>query len=103
MDEIRANRVQGVLSIGLPLRAVEWMSAQGVALVAFGGEGPASVNLSAVDMVSWACKRWHHAVAPVGVVERTVERAMARTGVRQPSRAIVWKRKPFDANWPRAD
>jgi DNA-binding LacI/PurR family transcriptional regulator len=51
MDDIRANRVQGVLTVGVPLEAVEWMSAQGVALVAFGGWGPASVNMNGADIV----------------------------------------------------
>jgi DNA-binding LacI/PurR family transcriptional regulator len=45
MDDICAGRVQGVLTIGLPTETVDWMSQQGVAVVAFAGEGPVSVNV----------------------------------------------------------
>jgi DNA-binding LacI/PurR family transcriptional regulator len=56
MDDIREGRVQGVLTVGLPVRAVQWVSEQGVAVVAFAGEGPASVNLDSVDVVELGIK-----------------------------------------------
>ncbi len=51
MDDIRTGLVQGVLTVGLPIAAVQWISDQGVAVVAFAGEGPVSVNLDGVDVV----------------------------------------------------
>ncbi len=51
MDDIRANRVQGALTVGVPLQAIEWMSAQDVAVVAFAGLGPVSVNMDGADLV----------------------------------------------------
>lgn len=51
MDDIRAGRVQGVLTVGLPVETVEWISKQGAAVVAFAGEGPVSVNLACEDIV----------------------------------------------------
>ena len=51
MDDISAGRVQGVLTVGLPVQAVEWMSRQGAAVVAFAGQGPVSVNLDGADVV----------------------------------------------------
>jgi DNA-binding LacI/PurR family transcriptional regulator len=51
MEDIRAGRVQGLLTVGLPVQTVEWMSRQGAAVVAFAGEGPVSVNLDGVDVV----------------------------------------------------
>jgi DNA-binding LacI/PurR family transcriptional regulator len=51
MDDIRAGRVQGVLGVGLPMRAVDWMNEQGVAVVEFAGKGALSVNMNAVDVV----------------------------------------------------
>jgi hypothetical protein len=44
IGDIRAGRVQGVLAVGLPIQAVEWMSEQGVAVVEFAGKGPRSVG-----------------------------------------------------------
>jgi DNA-binding LacI/PurR family transcriptional regulator len=43
--------VQGVLTVGLPDQAVEWVSEQGTAVVAFAGLGRVSVNLDGVDVV----------------------------------------------------
>jgi hypothetical protein len=51
MEDIRAGRVQGVLTVGLSAASVEWMSGQGAAVVAFAGQGPVSVNLDGVDVV----------------------------------------------------
>jgi DNA-binding LacI/PurR family transcriptional regulator len=51
VDDIRAGRVQGVLTVGLPVQTVEWMSRQGAAVVAFAGGGPVSVNLNGTDVV----------------------------------------------------
>ena len=50
-DDIRAGRVQGVLAVGLPIVAVEWMRRQNVTVVEFAGFGPVSVNLDGVDVV----------------------------------------------------
>jgi DNA-binding LacI/PurR family transcriptional regulator len=52
MEDIRAGRVQGVMTVGLPEQAVEWISEQGVAVVVFAGPGPVSVNLDGVDVVN---------------------------------------------------
>jgi DNA-binding LacI/PurR family transcriptional regulator len=52
IDDIQTGRVQGVLTVGLPVQDVEWMSRQGAAVVAFAGEGPVSVNLDGVDVVA---------------------------------------------------
>lgn len=51
MDDIRAGRVQGVLTVGVPQQAVEWISEQKVAVVAFAGPGPVSVNLHSERVV----------------------------------------------------
>jgi len=51
MDDIRAGRVQGVLTVGVPVETVDWISEEGVAVVAFAGEGPVSVNLDNADLV----------------------------------------------------
>lgn len=51
MDDIRAGRVQGVLTVGVPQKAVEWISEQKVAVVAFAGLGPVSVNLHSERVV----------------------------------------------------
>ncbi len=51
MDDIRAGRVQGVLAVGLPLKAVQWMSDLGVVVVEFAGKGPVSVDLEIADVV----------------------------------------------------
>jgi DNA-binding LacI/PurR family transcriptional regulator len=51
IDDILAGRVQGVLTVGLPDATVDWISEQGTAVVAFGGEGPVSVNMDVVDVV----------------------------------------------------
>jgi DNA-binding LacI/PurR family transcriptional regulator len=51
MDDIQARRVQGVLTVGVPVETVEWINEQGTAVVAFGGNGPVSVNMDVVDVV----------------------------------------------------
>jgi DNA-binding LacI/PurR family transcriptional regulator len=51
IEDIRAGRVQGVLTVGLPEEAVDWIGAQGAAVVAFAGLGPVSVNLDCTEVV----------------------------------------------------
>jgi DNA-binding LacI/PurR family transcriptional regulator len=51
IDDIQTGCVQGVLTVGLPVQDVEWISRQGAAVVAFAGEGPVSVNLDGADVV----------------------------------------------------
>ncbi len=51
IEDIHAGRVQGILTVGLPLPTLNWIAEQGVAAVAFAGEGPVSVNLDSADVV----------------------------------------------------
>jgi DNA-binding transcriptional regulator YhcF (GntR family) len=51
MDDIRTRRVQGVLAVGLRPESVEWVSQQGIAVVAFAGKGPVAVNLDHLNIV----------------------------------------------------
>lgn len=59
MEDIRAGRVQGVLTVGVPASSVEWISRQGAAAVAFAGEGPVSVNLDGTDVVEMGVSALH--------------------------------------------
>lgn len=51
IDDIREGRVQGVLTLGVPDETVELINERGTAVVAFGSQGPVSVNMDILDVV----------------------------------------------------
>lgn len=65
MADVRAARVQGILSVGLPPAAAQWLQAQGVPHVAFAAyapytvalDGAALVKLGIAALASQGCRR----------------------------------------------
>ena len=108
IDDIQAGRVQGVLTVALPVGTVEWINEQGTAVVAFGGLGPVSVNMDVVDVVKLGvealsargCRHlalWSEIWSGPGAEKRAGKRAEARVF----RRALAARGLEFHNNWLR--